>query len=93
MIEHLRIEDDIAYVAGHGYLKAEMVARMHVDDQYSLEEVMTHYHLTPSEVHACLVYYYDNQEMLDEEQAQAIAEISANAINGMVHLKALHQRV
>ena len=42
-INHIRIENNKAYVIGHGYLKAEMVARMHVDEAASIEAVMEQY--------------------------------------------------
>ena len=92
MINHVRIEDNVAYVKDHGYLKAEMVARMHTDEGCSIETVMEHYQLTAAEVHACLTYYYDNQTVLDAEEASVRAEVKANAIKGSEHLEKLRAR-
>jgi uncharacterized protein (DUF433 family) len=37
----------------------------------SPDEVLTHFpHLTLSDVHAALAYYYDNREMIDEQATQ-----------------------
>lgn len=91
-ISHIHIENDIAYVKGHGYLKAEMVARMHTDEGCSIEEVMEHYQLSAAEVHACLAYYYDNQAILDAEEQSVRAEIDANAVKGSEHLEKLRSR-
>ena len=92
VINHIRIEDNIAYVKNHGYLKAELVARMHTDEGCSVEDVMEHYQLTAAEVHACLTYYYDNQAILDAQEADIRAEIKANAVDGAKHLEKLRSR-
>lgn len=92
VISHIQIENDVAYVKGHGHLKAEMVARMHADEDCSVEEVMEHYHLTAAEVHACLAYYYDNQEVLDAAEESVRAEVDANAVKGSEHLKKLRSK-
>jgi uncharacterized protein (DUF433 family) len=62
------------------YLKAEMVARMSVDGDYTIEAVMEHYDLTPAEVHAALAYYYDHRDVLDAKHQAALDEIHENAI-------------
>lgn len=92
MINHVRIEENVAYVRAHGQLKAEMVARMHTDEGCSIQEVMAHYQLTAAEVHACLTYYYDNQAILDAEERKVRAEIKANAIKGSQQLQKLRAR-
>lgn len=92
VINHIRIEENVAYVKAHGYLKAEMVARMHTDEGCSIEEVMEHYRLTAAEVHACLAYYYDNQAVLDAEEASVRAEVKVNAIKGSEQLEKLRAR-
>lgn len=70
----------VAYIAGKEHLKAEMVARMYVDGDYTIEQVMDHYGLTPAEVYAALAYYYDNRAALDAKQARVMAEIHENAM-------------
>ncbi len=47
-----------------------MVARMHLWEKKSVEEVMEHYGLSAAEVHAAIVFYYDNREALDAEYEQ-----------------------
>lgn len=79
LINHITIIDGQARIEGKEYLKAEMVARMYVDGDYTVEEVMTHYGLTAAEVHAALTYYYDNQAALDAAHAEILAEIHENA--------------
>jgi uncharacterized protein (DUF433 family) len=93
LINHIRLENNIAYVEGRGYLKAEMVARMHVDEAASIEEVMEQYHLSEAQVYACLAYYYDNRAALDAEHEAAWAEIRANTIKGSEHLAQLRARL
>lgn len=93
IINHIRIDNNVAYVAGHGYLKAEMVARMHTDEGCAIAHVMEHYQLSAAEVHACLTYYYDNQEVLDAEETTIRDEIANNAIKGAEHLQKLRSRL
>lgn len=80
IINHIIMKDGQAYIERKPHLKAEMVARMYVDGDTSVEDVMAHYDLTTAEVHAALVYYYDNQAQLDTEYEQTLAEIRANAM-------------
>jgi uncharacterized protein (DUF433 family) len=72
-------KDGEGHILGKEHLKAEMVARMVVDGDYPIEDVMAHYGLTASEVHAALTYYYDNQPELDAAHERLLAEIQANA--------------
>jgi len=80
IINHIIMKDGQAYIERKPHLKAEMVARMVVDGDHSVEDVMAHYDLTAAEVHAALAYYYDNQAQLDAEYEQTLAEIRANAM-------------
>lgn len=66
VINHIEIRDGQAYIQGRN-LKAKMVARMHLWENHSIEDVMEHYKLSAAEVHAALVFYYDNQAQLDAE--------------------------
>lgn len=80
MNSHIVIKEGQARIEGKEHLKAEMVARMYVDGDYTIEEVMAHYGLTAAEVHAALTYYYDNQETLDAAHEAALSEIRENAM-------------
>ncbi len=69
-----------ARIEGKEHLKAEMIARMYVDGDYSINDVMVQYGLTASEVHSAIAYYYDNQAELDAKQHRALDEITENAM-------------
>lgn len=79
VINHIEIRDGRAYIQGTNK-KAEMVARMYVGTDYTIEEVMEQYNLTSAEVHATIVYYYDNQEELDARHQKAIQWAEENAM-------------
>lgn len=79
MVNHIEIRGEHAYIRGTNK-KAEMVARMYVGTDYSIEEVMEHYNLNASEVHAAISYYYDNQAELDARHETAIQWAEENAM-------------
>ena len=79
VINHIEIRDEQAYIRGTNR-KAEMVARMYVGTEYSIEEVMEHYNLSAAEVHSAIAYYYDNQVTLDARHQQAIQWAEENAL-------------
>lgn len=81
IISHIVMKDGQARIGGKEHIKAEMVARMVVDGQYAIQDVMNHYGLTAGEVHAALAYYYDNQAELDAAHHQIVSEIHDNAMN------------
>ncbi len=64
---YIEFREGEAVIVNHPHLKAEYVARSHVNGSDSIEEVMEHYGLTYAEVYAALTYYYDNQKVLDAE--------------------------
>jgi len=77
---HIVMKDGQARLAGKEHLKAEMVARLYVDGDQSVEAIMEHYDLTAAEVYAAIAYYYDNRAALDAAYEQTLAEIRANAM-------------
>jgi len=79
VINHIEIRDGRGYICGTNK-KAEMVARMYVGTDYTIEEVMEQYDLSAAEVHAAIAYYYDNQEALDAKHEAVISEIRENAM-------------
>ena len=81
IINHIVIKDGEARIERKPYLKAEMVARMYIDGDHSIEDVMQHYELEPAEVHAAIAYYYDNRDALDAAYQAAIEEIRGNAMS------------
>lgn len=80
IISHIIMIDGEARIERKPHLKAEMVARMFINGDYSIEEVMQHYDLTPSEVHAALAYYYDNRPALDAAYGAALEQIEQSAL-------------
>jgi hypothetical protein len=69
---YLEFQGREAVFINHPHLKAELVARMHVNGGATIEEVMEHYNLSRAEVYAALTYFYDNQEVLDARYAEAL---------------------
>lgn len=92
IINHIEIRDGKAYIAGREALKAEMVARMVVDGEYSVQETMEHYELSAGEVHAALAYYYDNRAELDLAREKQGQRIEKYALNASEHLQELRSR-
>jgi uncharacterized protein (DUF433 family) len=80
IINHIVMKDGEARMAGKDHLKAEMVARLHVDGGYPIDEVMAQYGLTEAEVHAAIAYYYDNRAELDAAYEGVLTEIHENAM-------------
>lgn len=78
---HIVITNGKVTIAGRGGIKAELVARMVVDDGYTIEETMENYNLSRAQVLSAIAFYYENQSILDEAREQALAEIKANAMN------------
>jgi len=78
--KHIVITNEKATMAGHGGIKAELVARMVVDDGYTIEQTMENYNLSRAQVLSAMAFYYENQQVLDEARRQALAEIKANAM-------------
>ncbi len=77
VVNHIEIRDTGVFIRGTNK-KAEMIARMYVGTDYSIEDVMEHYNLSAAEVHSAIAYYYDNQEELDAKHQQAIEWAEAN---------------
>lgn len=72
--DYIVFKDGEARIVGKEHLKAELVARMHVNGKRDVDYVMEHYGLTRAQVHAALTYYYDNQQVLDEADDQFWAD-------------------
>lgn len=79
-VNHIVVKDGQARIDGKEHLKAEMIARMYVNGDYNVEQIMAHYGLTAGEVHAAIAYYYDNQAELDSAYNDTLAEIRKNAM-------------
>ena len=77
--QHIVMREGRARIARRGHLKAYMVARMYLWEKATIEEVMEHSELTAAEVHSAIAYYYDNQEELDVEYEETVAEARKTA--------------
>ncbi|MDZ4669447.1 MAG: hypothetical protein SH821_01140 [Phototrophicales bacterium] len=64
---HVVITNGIPTVLDRGHLKAELVARMVVDDGYTIEQAMEHYNLSRAQMYSIIAFYYENQDYLDAE--------------------------
>lgn len=92
VVQHIIIENDVAYIAQRGHLKAEMVARMVVDGDYTVEETARHYDLSIGEVYAALAYYHDNKALLDERHQAKQQAMQATALPADDYLQTLKAR-
>lgn len=71
---YIVFKDGEARIATQEHLKAEIIARMHVDGQASVEDVMGHYGLSRAQVYGALAYYFENQPILDAAYEQSWRE-------------------
>jgi uncharacterized protein (DUF433 family) len=68
-INHIEIIDGQARIGKHR-TKVKMVISMLVVAGAPIEDVMEQYNLSRAEVHAALVYYYDNKAAIDQAFAE-----------------------
>ncbi len=80
VIKHIIMVDGQARIRRKPHIKAKMVARLYIWEKQSITSVVDQYDLTASEVHSAIAYYYDNQEILDAEYNQAIADVSQDVM-------------
>jgi uncharacterized protein (DUF433 family) len=71
-VQHIEIRNGKAYIAGTG-LKPEIVAAAHVKAGMSVAEIAEQYEIPPADVHAALSYYYDHEEEIERQFAEAEA--------------------
>ena len=81
-VTHVVRDSDI--LGGKPHIEGHRIAVHHIAWWYqqgvSAEQLANEYGLTPAEVHAALVYYYDHKEEIDRELADEAAEHSAHAV-------------
>lgn len=74
---------DAAVLGGKPCIEGHRIAVHHIAWWYqqgkTAESLAQEYHLTPAEVHAALVYYYDHQDEIDCEIDQEAAEANMRA--------------
>lgn len=78
---HIVITNGKATIAGRGGIKAELVARMVVDDGYTIEQTMENYNLSRAQVLSAMAFYYENQAYLDAEHKRVWDLIHQEAMN------------
>jgi len=72
--------------------KAKIIASMIVNAKSSIEWVMEEFDLTRAEVHAALAYYYDNQEVIEQEFREAEAYAHEHGISADELIEQLEAR-
>jgi uncharacterized protein (DUF433 family) len=61
-------------------IRVAQIVADHLGYGWSAEEIIRHYpHLTPAEVHAALVYYFDHRTEIDGELASELDELDRMA--------------
>jgi len=78
---HIVVTNGKATIAERGGIKAELVARMVIDDGYTIEQTMENYDLSRAQVLSVMAFYYENQEYLDAEHNRVWDLIHQEAIN------------
>jgi len=71
VVNHLEVRDGKAFIQGRN-IKAEMIARLHIMEKASVEDVARQYALSPAEVYSAIAFYYDNQAVLDTEYEKSL---------------------
>lgn len=71
VINHIEIRDGKAFINGSN-IKAEMVARLHIMEKVTVEEVAQQYGLSPASVYSAIAFYYDNRAVLDTEYEKSL---------------------
>lgn len=74
-INHIEIRDGQARIAGRNLKVKMVISRLLYGEATTIEEVMEQYNLSRAEVLACLAYYYDYREAIDQhfqEQEEAV---------------------
>ncbi len=92
LTNHVVITDNIPTVLGRGHLKAEMVARMVVNDGYTIEQAMEHYHLSHAQLYSIIAFYYENQDYLDAEHKRKWELVHQDALSSEEFKQMLMQK-
>jgi uncharacterized protein (DUF433 family) len=74
-INHIEIRNGQARIAGRNVKVKMVISRLIHGVPPTIEEVMEQYNLSRAEVLACLAYYYDYQDMIEQhfrEQEEAL---------------------
>lgn len=78
-INHIEIRDGQARIIGRSLKVKMVISRLLHGVETSVDEVMEQYGLTRAEVLACLAYYYDYQNLIEqhfEEQEEALHRVA-----------------
>lgn len=65
-INHIEIHDGQAHIAGRNVKVKMVISRLIHGTGAAVDEVMEQYNLSRAEVLACLAYYYDYQEAIEQ---------------------------
>jgi uncharacterized protein (DUF433 family) len=89
---HIIITNGKATIAGHGGIKAELVARMVVDDGYTIEQAMEHYNLSRAQIYSVIAFYHENQDYLDAEHKRKWELVHQDALSSEEFKQKLMQK-
>ena len=95
-INHIEIRDGQARIAGRNVKVKMVISRMIHGVPTTVEEVMEQYNLSRAEVLACLAYYYDYQDEIEEhfhEQDEMTHAMATPLDTLMTHLRERQQKV
>lgn len=93
-IEHIEIRDGQARLNGRNLKVKMVISRLVYGEGASIDEVLEQYaayNLTRAEVYACLAYYYDHQQAIDQYFVDSEGEVAKIAVNSGERLKHLHR--
>jgi uncharacterized protein (DUF433 family) len=78
-IPHIEIRDGQARIVGRNVKVKMVISRLLHGEPTTIEAVMEQYNLTRAQVFACLAYYYDYQEAIEQhfrEQEEALHRVA-----------------
>jgi hypothetical protein len=87
--QHIEVtnDDPLQVTIAGTSLKAYLVAKLALMD--GIDAAINQYDLTPAEVHAVLVFYYDNQDAVELRLEEKERWLKENAISGTEKLRLL----
>lgn len=91
-INHIEIRNGQARIAGRNVKVKMIINRIIHGEPTTIEEVMEQYNLSRAEVLACLAYYYDYQDEIEQHFREQDEFAHANATPLSDLIARLHER-
>jgi uncharacterized protein (DUF433 family) len=67
-VVHIEIDSDGIPRTINRRVKVAIIAQKYITAGETAEDIATHYGLVPADVHAALVYYYDNRPYFEQRE-------------------------